>query len=59
MAERYLVKETLLYSDGSETVLTFTQNGQAETIEKKSEVEVALHRGETPLEEFIEPIKIG
>lgn len=51
----YLVKETLTFSDGTETVLNFKQNENAEVIEKFAEVETALHRGETPLDEFIEP----
>lgn len=55
MSEKYLVKETLLYSDGSETVVNFKKNNEAETIEKVVEIEVALHRGETPLEEFVAP----
>ncbi len=52
MSEPYPVKEVITYSDGSEKIVNFTVNPNAEVIEETVAKEVEEHRGETPAEDI-------
>lgn len=51
MSEVYIVSETIKYSDGSEKVVLFNQNPNAEAIETLVAKEMEEHRGERPAED--------
>ncbi len=48
-----MVKEVIYFSDGSEKVINYKANDSKDEIEKMSEIETDLHRGETPLSEVM------
>lgn len=51
MEKPYMVKQTIFYSDGSETTLNYEKNENQEVIETVVAKEVEEHRGEAPMVE--------
>lgn len=54
MSEKYMTKQTIEYSDGTETVLNFNANGQQEEIETVVAEAVAETSPEEVSEEIVE-----